>query len=143
MWDPGGLEKVSYKPNETTRTKIISAMVAATNDNTHANMVVVGKHCHIIRETGRSADVNPFTPEYEALRKIPVVDAAILYEDPVSGKEHLLVVRNALYVEAMENNLVPPFIMREAGLTVNDVPKIQLNDPSVEDHTNDGTGRGV
>ena len=35
----------------------------------------------------------------------------------------------------MENNLIPPFVMREAGIDVNDVPKIQVEDPSVEDHS--------
>ena len=35
----------------------------------------------------------------------------------------------------MDHNLLPPFILREAGLTVNDVPKIQVSVPSVEDHS--------
>jgi hypothetical protein len=34
----------------------------------------------------------------------------------------------------MENNLIPPFIMREAGITVNDTPKIQVREPTVNDH---------
>ena len=35
----------------------------------------------------------------------------------------------------MSDNLIPPFIMREAGVKVNDVPKIHVMEPSVEDHT--------
>ena len=35
----------------------------------------------------------------------------------------------------MDHNLVPPFILREAGLEVHDTPKIQVTDPTVEDHT--------
>ena len=34
----------------------------------------------------------------------------------------------------MDNNLIPPFIMREAGIDVRDVPKFQYDDPSLEDH---------
>ena len=34
----------------------------------------------------------------------------------------------------MDNNLIPPFMMREDGLEVRDVPKFQCMDPSVEDH---------
>jgi hypothetical protein len=34
----------------------------------------------------------------------------------------------------MSNNLIPPFILREAGITVNDVPKIQMKNPTVRDH---------
>jgi hypothetical protein len=34
----------------------------------------------------------------------------------------------------MDHNLVPPFIMREAGHTVNECPKFQAKDPSTDDH---------
>ena len=32
-------------------------------------------------------------------------------------------------------NLIPPFILREAGLVLNDTPKIHCNVPSAEDHS--------
>jgi hypothetical protein len=35
----------------------------------------------------------------------------------------------------MEINLIPPFILREAGLILNDTSKIHYNEPSVEDHS--------
>ena len=34
----------------------------------------------------------------------------------------------------MENNLIPPFILREAGLQVKDMPKIHVKDPNTSDH---------
>ena len=49
-------------------------------------------------------------------------------------KTYLLVARNALYVPSMQNNLLPPFILREAGLHVNDVPKIHVSSPTIDDH---------
>ena len=42
---------------------------------------------------------------------------------------------NVLSVPAMDHNLLPPFIIREAGLIVNYNPKIHVKDPSVEYHT--------
>jgi hypothetical protein len=131
---------------------IRSALIAAASDeggdtlmdedgsrtelDSHANMVVVGKHCLVIEWSGRTAIVNPFTPNYEALTEVPIVDAAIRYECPFSGKEYVLLVQNALHVPAMDNNLIPPFVMREAaGLIVNDSQKIQVKEPTVEDHT--------
>ena len=48
-------------------------------------------------------------------------------------KTYLLVVQNALYIESMTHNLIPPFIMREAGLVVNDTCRI--HSPSVEENT--------
>ena len=34
----------------------------------------------------------------------------------------------------MEDNLIPPFIMREIGGTLNDTPKIHCTDPTSKDH---------
>ncbi len=48
-------------------------------------------------------------------------------------KTYLLTFKNALYVPSMSHNLIPPFIMQEAGLIVNDVPQIHT---CTEDLTN-------
>jgi hypothetical protein len=34
----------------------------------------------------------------------------------------------------MKSILVPPFVMREAGIIVRDTPKIHLEEPTEEDH---------
>jgi hypothetical protein len=47
----------------------------------------------------------------------------------------MLVIRNALHVKSMDNNLIPLFMMREAGITVCDTPKIQLSEPTEQDHS--------
>ena len=84
--------------------------------DSHANMVVIGGHAAVVNKTGLTAQVSPFTPEYEALSEVPIVDAVITYDCPYTDKSVMLVFRNALYVPAMEHHPVPPFIMREAGL---------------------------
>lgn len=35
----------------------------------------------------------------------------------------------------MDNNLIPPFIMKEAGIEVSKVAKIHVSDPSISDHS--------
>ena len=105
-----------------------------TELDSHANMPVVGKYCHVIQKTGKTVDVNPFTPAYDPLRGVPLVDAALLHLCPFTGKECLLIIRNALYVPSMDNNLLPPFIIREAGVIINDTPKIHIDDPDENDH---------
>ena len=50
----------------------------------------------------------------------PIVDAALQYDSPYDGKSYILVVTNALHVCSMCNNLPPPFMLQEAGITVND-----------------------
>jgi hypothetical protein len=152
MWDPGGPDvernnlykiKTHYQIYSLLSTTI--ADVDAVDDlnknessrtefDSHANMPVVGRHAYIISDTGKIADVSPFTPDYKSM-EIPIVDAAVQYEDPYDGKEYILVIRNALYVPSMKNNLLPPFILRQAGIEVNDVPKIHTNEPTQSTHS--------
>jgi hypothetical protein len=47
---------------------------------------------------------------------------------------YILVIQNALYVSSMDYNLLPPFMLREAGVIVRDNPKILLDDLSDYDH---------
>ena len=104
-----------------------------TELDSHANMPVVGRHAYVISDTGKVADVNPFTPDYNSMQ-VNIVDAAVQYECPYDGEKYILVIRNALYVPSMTNNLIPPFVMREAGIQISDTPKIQVDDPTVVDH---------
>lgn len=104
-----------------------------TELDSHANMPVVGKNAFILSYHHKTANVSAFSPDYPQL-KIPIVDAAVRYSDPYDGMDRYFVIYNALYVKSMENNLLPPFIMREKGLLVNDRPKIQSNNPTVDDH---------
>ena len=106
---------------------------SCTELDSHANMPVVGKHAHIIAETRKKVDVSPFTPDYKLLT-VPLVDAMVKYDNPYNGKSYILVLHNALYVPSMDNNLIPPFMLREMGVTVNDIPKIHKQDPTVDDH---------
>ena len=78
-------------------------------------MVVIGAQGTIIQNTGKYADVNGFSPDVGTMSRVPIVDSAMGYDRPISGKTTLLAARNALFVESMDHNLIPPFIMREAG----------------------------
>ena len=58
---------------------------------------------------------------------VPIFDAAVAYDYPWSQSTYILITRNILSVPSMDHNLIPPFILREAGLTVNDTYMIHLN----------------
>ena len=113
-----------------------------TELDSHANMFVVGHQAFVYNRTGLHAHVNAFSEEAGGISKVPIVDAVIAYDCKYSGETYMLVIRNALHIPSMKHNLVPPFILREAGLTVNDTPKIQCKEPSIEDHSvyDDETG---
>ena len=145
-WDPG--RSGSLHLNKHTAERIVAAMVADVNEtdddgksrgsrtelDTHANMPVVGKHSYVVCDSGRTVDVSPYTPDYPSM-SLKVVDAAVQYDCPYDGATRVFIIRNAVHVPSMENNLVPPFIMREAGVKVNDMPKIQAEEPTVEHHS--------
>ena len=69
------------------------------------------------------------------MKIFPIVDAAIVCDCSYSMNTYLLIVRNALYVQSTTNNLIPPFIMREAGLKFIEIPKIHVKERTVEDHS--------
>ena len=109
--------------NEESRTELDS----------HANMPVVGRHALVIADTGKTVSVCPFTPDYQALN-VKMVDAAIQYDCPYTGTSYILIINNAIHVPSMTNNLLPPFILRENGIQVSDVPKIHVSNPTTNDH---------
>eukprot|EP00957_Ditylum_brightwellii_P202049 15328352-Ditylum_brightwellii.AAC.2 len=113
----------------------VSARKSCTELDSHANMVVLGRNSTTLSNTGSTADVHPFSPEYNALEGIKIVDGAVLYTDEYTLRNYILVFENALYIPSMEHNLIPPFIMREAGVQVSDAPKIHLKNPTCEDHS--------
>ena len=93
-------------------------------------MAVLGKNTLIIADTGKTAQVTPFTPDYKSMENVKFVDGAIAYDCLYSGTSYILLIHNALYVPSMTHTLIPPFIMREAGLVVNDTPKIHTQNPT-------------
>ena len=96
-------------------------------------MPVVGRNAYIIENTGKIVDINPFTPDYKSMQ-VPMVDAAVKYDCPYTGRPYILVIRNALYVPSMQHNLLPPLALREVGIDLCDVPKIQVKDSTEYNH---------
>ena len=129
-----GAATVSSLDGTERDSEMDSVETSRTDLDTHANMPVVGCNSYIISKTGKTTEVNAYSPEYES-KLIELVDAAVQYDCPYSVETYILVIRNALHVPAMKTNLIPPFMMREAGVQVNDIPKIQVEDPGVDDHS--------
>ena len=103
--------------------------------DSHANMIVLGKQAFVFNHTGQYENVKVFSEDAGGIPKVPIVDAVISYYCPHSGGTRLLIERNYLCVPLIAHNLPPPFILREAGLILNDTPKIHFDNPIVEDHS--------
>eukprot|EP00957_Ditylum_brightwellii_P187227 14259256-Ditylum_brightwellii.AAC.2 len=88
VWNPGQLY-----PNNHLRERISIADLDADFDedgdvkgsrselNSHVTMVVMGRNAVILNDTGRIAEVQPFTPRYKSLESVKILDAVVLYED--------------------------------------------------------------
>ena len=98
-------------------------------------MIVVGKHCLIFDNTGKTCTVNAFSPSAGKVNDVPIVDAVIAYDCPIKGKTYLLLMRNALYIPEVKQNLIPPFILREGGILVDECPKSQSISPTLDNHS--------
>ena len=68
---------------------------------------------------------------------MPIIDACVEYYDSYSGETFLFVFCNALYTPAMDHNLLPPFIIRKAGIEINTMLKqhVQSRNLEVGDHS--------
>ena len=104
-----------------------------TELDSHANMVVLGKNCFVFEWSGRTCNVHSFSDKLGSMEHVPIVDAAIAYDCPYTYQTYISLMRNELYIPNLENNLIPPFIMREGGAVVNDIAKIHCEDPSSDE----------
>ena len=93
--------------------------LSRTELDSHANIPVTGRNAYILSKIGETVDVAPFMPDYKAI-SVELVDAALKYECPYSGKVKILIIRRGLYVPSMTNNLLPPCMLREAGIHINE-----------------------
>ena len=97
-------------------------------------MAVVGNDCLVVDWiNGKICDALPFHPSIGTSTSMPVVDAALVYDCPFTHMTYIVIARNVMHLKTLKHNLIAPFIMREAGVIVDDKPKIHSWDV---DHTN-------
>ena len=88
-------------------------------------MIVFGKYCLIISKYVKEATVNDVTDQVDTIT-VTIVDAAVVYDCTWYQTSYILIARNILYVPSIYHNLIPPLIIHEAGITVNDTDMIHL-----------------
>ncbi len=68
------------------------------------------------------------------MKMVEIVDAMMAYNDLIFHTTYLLVMRNALPIPSMRHNLIPPFLIRKAGVALDEMPKFQLDMPTIDNH---------
>ena len=116
-------------------TTIKPDKVTATELDSHADSPVVGGYAKILEDTGKTVTVSGFTSALGKPLSVSVVNAAVAYDCELSGETRILVIYNALYFKDMEVNLIPPFMMRLAGIEVDECPKFLSKEPTESNHS--------
>ena len=87
-------------------------------------MLVLARNYCIVNYSRKTAEVQPFSPEHKSLVEVPIVNSVMQCDDPYLGETCMLVCKEALHIPAMKHNLIPPFLIRDDSLTVDDLPKM-------------------
>ena len=108
-------------------------------------MPVFGKHCcsenrdEVLSRNKpglpgcRYATAQAYSPDMEVQENYQL-SMSLLPRCPIVGVVKILHFPDSLYCEALTHNLISPFILRETGFTVNDVPRIHCNPVTNESH---------
>jgi hypothetical protein len=74
-------------------------------------------------------DVGAFSQHFQALEDIPIVKAAVAYDDPLTGETLILIIGQALYFgDKVQDILLNPNQLRANGAIVDDIPRhLSLN----------------
>jgi hypothetical protein len=68
--------------------------------------------------------VSGFANSMQAIHDVPIVKAALAYDDSDTGETIILIINQGLYFgDQLDEILLNPNQIREYGHTVNDVPK--------------------
>ena len=115
--------------------KSVGNGVSKVELNSYADSPVVGANAHILERTGRTVSVCGFTDELGKSLLVEVVHAAVVFDCPTTGNSYVMFLNNALHVPSLECSLINPFIMRLAGIVVDECPKLLAEIPSIAHHS--------
>jgi hypothetical protein len=113
----------------TNKTHEIMALDQENDDwfrmelDSHADTSCVGNDVMIVNETHRTVNVTPFLQSLGTVRRVPIVSAAIAYDDPRSGVVFIIIIHQALYFNSMNHCLLCPMQLRLTDVVINKQPK--------------------
>ena len=90
--------------------------------DSHADTCTFGSEALVVQDTGATISVSGFVGSLGTLKNIPIVTAAVAYDDPDDFKTYVLFFHQALYVKSMNRHLLCPSQIRHNQVIVNDTP---------------------
>jgi hypothetical protein len=89
----------------------------------------------IVNATDRYVNASPFFKSLGTIKRVPIVSAAVAYDDPRSGKVFVLIIHQALHFPDMKRCLLCPMQVRLNDVVINERPKFLTTNPTDKDHT--------
>ena len=103
--------------------------------DSHADTTVVGKDTALcIHDFEEPVDVFGYSESIGRKQRCKIVSAVCAYDSPKDGKTHMLVMHQAILIPEMQHNLICPMQLRDNDVSVNDVPKYMVSNPTDNDH---------
>jgi len=91
--------------------------------DSHAHTCGVNNVARVLEFHGQVAEVSGFADTMESLKDIPIVKAALAYDDTHSGETAILIINQALYFGThLSHMLFNPNQLCTNGIVVNDIP---------------------
>ena len=88
--------------------------------DSHADTCVAGSNCVVLEYTGRTAEVEAYSPDYPS-KKIPIATVATAYDCPTSGATFVLIINEALYFgDSLSFTLLSPNQLRDNDVHVDE-----------------------
>jgi hypothetical protein len=112
-------------------------MASRTELDSHADTCTFGKGAYVCYDTGETVSVEPFMGSLGSISQIPIVTAAVAYDDPITYKTFVLFFPQSLYIDNMEHNLLCCEQLQHNQVQINETPLIHIRpeDRHVSDHS--------
>jgi hypothetical protein len=90
------VRRIISQQQSTNSTNANPSTCSAELDS-HADTCGVGNTTYVLEYSNRTVDVGAFSQHFQALEDIPIVKAAVAYDDPLTGETFILIIGQALY----------------------------------------------
>ena len=104
-----------------------------TELDSHADTCVLGSQALILHNFERPVRVTGYDAS-DGSKTFKTVSGAVTYDDPVTGNPVMRVIHQAVYIPSLEHNLLCPMQLQLNDVSVKDIPKFMLDDPTEQDH---------
>ena len=118
---PRSIQSIRHHSNNPTIINETNKIYGRSELDSHADTIVAGKNCIVLKYTAKTCEVSPYSEEYEPVKNVPVVQAATGYTTS-TGNHYVLILNEALYMPSLDHSLINPNQLRHYQAKVEDNP---------------------